>query len=658
MLTQLHQLSLAIRKASNRNSFAKTERLFDEDGEYLIVKNSLHGPDHSENTVIRVRYEITDVFRDFVKQVLESRWLKSVDTKSIDKRFRQYRETLLDRCSDAIATRRRQLAYFRGHQSRLEKQRKTKFVSGIQQPAQPSPQPSMPKPQQHIVETMSSGLLETPAKPKFSFEEGSEFTSSETVPSEFQLKSFRLAPQPMSSPSTTSSEGRAFQGTGFEVPTPPPIETGEKEKACPYCCLVLPVDTFSRRKKSKKWRNHLLEDIQPYICLFANCSLGGKCYRTFKDWRTHLNQPHNGGWSCPACNTQEIPAGDRAAIFDTSADFQSHLNLEHPEFDSSSVQELVRNAAHPALPPKQCFVCLEEVTGLLSLQGHMANHLESAFLLALPWRDDIEEEGEMASDKPLSVVESDNEGAQDIVAVGGLNDLWDLGTEQVNNLPRSDRLSPHVFASRLLEIDSRPISGEQRVEILQSWVSRRTLSLRPVVLAVIAVHYFMQGREMHMQQNHYPGSPTSTFNSMISHDSLRPSAYVIIFIFRTRKVCRRRIGWYRSKLRSVVCATFFICCTRRQLRRSLMSRLRASVWAIIFVSLLRKAIRKPQTTSWWKNDSASGSTRVRGRAGLRHVAAEKVKELQETDPEQVHRLQHGPPFPAFVPRPRGSSEES
>jgi hypothetical protein len=475
----LHQLSLAIRKASNRNSLTRIPRLFDLDSGYTVIRERRENAGDSGTLVKTVRFETSSAFEDFVRKVLVSRWLRPSHEAALDSEQKGYRQALLDRCVATVSIRRRQLAYFQSHQLRLAQRNSAKFIPTPQQRANLKPDQQFTKQLEgkHLLPVALKAL--GPDLPILY--ESSNANPSETVGSEFQSNTFRLPP-PSSAPSSTTSstaDGGFGSGGPFEVPPPPKLEAEEKEKACPYCCLVLPAKTFLTQKKAKRWERHLLEDLQPYICLFANCSQRGKSYSSFKDWQAHLSQPHSHSWLCPLHSEDADDADEESLLFGTLANFENHLSTYHADLNPLTA-DLVHRASQPAVLPQWCFVCFEELPSLPILQKHMANHFKSMSLLALPWRDDIGDEEALSSGRLMSSAGPSDASHPSETDLAGINLLESADTDAT--LPGPARtLKPKEFASLLSIVKANPITAQDRVRNLETWATGQTSSLTPGV---------------------------------------------------------------------------------------------------------------------------------------------------------------------------------
>jgi len=484
-ITTLHQLSLAIRRASNRNSLAKVPALYDTDKGYTFCRE----PETQDDPVVwtaggtchhgtnaDVRFDISVNFEEFVRRALMSRWLRhlsSNDEAELGEENRRVRQILLERCVTAVSMRRRQLAYFRSHQRRIEQERVDKLTSKSKQL-----DPNLLQQHDASVKLDKGKQLDRPLGPTgLSLERPdapSNATHEETVVSEFLLEAFRPPPA-SSAPSSTASTtaGGGFEGCGpFEVPPPPKLEKYTREKACPYCCLVLPAKTFSTQKRAKRWERHILEDLQPYICLFANCSVPGRTYSSFTAWQAHLGRPHYHSWRCsmhPEDSHGDAGGGGKPFTFDTLSKLQRHLKAFHPDLNpSTAAGDSLNHAPQLAELPEWCFVCLEQTPSPAVLQQHVAKHLKNIFILALPWRDDLADDEALASDGLIgSAAIGSNLGGDSSAIVLADSSLWETEANMV--MPeQAEKVGGHEFSSLLSWVNAQPIDQQDRLE---TWAS-------------------------------------------------------------------------------------------------------------------------------------------------------------------------------------------
>ncbi|TVY15688.1 hypothetical protein LARI1_G007666 [Lachnellula arida] len=182
------------------------------------------------------------------------------------------------------------------------------------------------------------------------------------------------------------------EGSRLQIPPAPEIPPGATEFECPYCCIILP----SEDRDEKRWRQHVVMDIDPYICLFESCSHHEQIFNKSTDWLGHMEWEHTLRWSCNQ--------GDNK-VFDNSASFEQHMTDEHPRVvENSGLDLLTRIASRPLdqmfevlfeICPlcdnspinqeqaNQAGVVLQKSTSVL-LQKHIEDYLISLAILSLP----------------------------------------------------------------------------------------------------------------------------------------------------------------------------------------------------------------------------------------------------------------------------------
>ena len=442
----LHRLSLAIRKASNRNTIAGLPKLVGFDEGYVWGKDTQDLLDKSGMPVDPMVFDTTTIFENFVHRALRLRWMITDVDNVLDAAMTRYRETMLRRCTSAISARRRQLTYFHKHQAKLANPHMGARRSDARTTAAPTPQPKKHS-NDLLIPSTSTPVFKSAAsgEPR----QAPSATLSGTVPSDFELALFR--PPPSESAPSSTGTGSSAGGLGvvgpFEVPPPPEVASLEKEKICPYCCIVYPGKTFSASRRSRRWRKHLLDDLQPYVCLFENCDQGGTTYRTFKTWQTHLNKSHVQRWVCYMSHDDEV-IEPKDSSFETVEDFQEHVKLSHEDLNSAELHALRQTASPRATLPRWCFVCLSDQTNEATLQQHMAKHFETAFILALPSRDDIGDTSGQSSGRPSGGSGGSHGQLPAEVAITNIKDLFPDDEESIQ-IQTGQSLSATEFKTRL-----------------------------------------------------------------------------------------------------------------------------------------------------------------------------------------------------------------
>ncbi|EHK23943.1 uncharacterized protein TRIVIDRAFT_127290, partial [Trichoderma virens Gv29-8] len=149
---------------------------------------------------------------------------------------------------------------------------------------------------------------------------------------------------------------------------------------CPLCRTIIMIDNRS------SWK-----DLQPYICLFDNCSSPNQLYQSRHDWVAHMKQEHWVSWSCVfGCS----------GSFDTQESFKGHLATVHGQSSKSTDLQVVANLCRFPTETNivgMCPLCLEyHIESSKRYQSHVGDHLERLALFVLPHTvyDDSDEESD------------------------------------------------------------------------------------------------------------------------------------------------------------------------------------------------------------------------------------------------------------------------
>ena len=142
-------------------------------------------------------------------------------------------------------------------------------------------------------------------------------------------------------------------------------------------------------------RMHIIRDIRPYCCTFADCSAAKQTYGSQTEWLAHEFKCHRFAyeWVCVKGCGQ---------TFDRETDFHSHLRVQHTlgTLDIQGMGNKCRTHRAPE-PDRQtdCPLCGKTVTETrATLRRHLGRHLEEIALASLPpelyWSDGGSEENE------------------------------------------------------------------------------------------------------------------------------------------------------------------------------------------------------------------------------------------------------------------------
>ncbi|KAJ6099087.1 hypothetical protein N7467_000622 [Penicillium canescens] len=113
---------------------------------------------------------------------------------------------------------------------------------------------------------------------------------------------------------------------------------------CEWCFSPLPTDSF----EGAKWRRHVNEDHEPYVCISENCSESLMRFATSTQWLEHMLTAHGKlwhrevhappSWACPLCS-------DEDSAFSGPNDLTGHLeNVHAGTFTVTQVQAIVRQS--------------------------------------------------------------------------------------------------------------------------------------------------------------------------------------------------------------------------------------------------------------------------------------------------------------------------
>ncbi|KAK5094728.1 hypothetical protein LTR24_003428 [Lithohypha guttulata] len=145
-----------------------------------------------------------------------------------------------------------------------------------------------------------------------------------------------------------------------------------------------------------QWKNHVLHDIDPYVCLFEDCATSNVLYKSSDDWWQHTQTHHRISWFCPT-------AAHRQQTFGSRAELEAHLRSEHANsVPSNQMAFILDDSVYPLHPIFEvCPICGTTADLLRSsktsasellilstqiqdpLRRHIESHLDEIALLSL-----------------------------------------------------------------------------------------------------------------------------------------------------------------------------------------------------------------------------------------------------------------------------------
>jgi len=379
---RLHRLSIAIRRSSSKTQGSKAtqEQFIDEEG--------------------------TDIVKIF-----EERCVMQI----LKRKFSNADDSLCKRLARGCADRRRKFLYLRRHQHRLKGKRHSS--SGDQM--QPTIIHDDPKTSFNVRFAEDSRGEQRESKPTFSV---SKTNLTTTTASKFQRSEFRFSPSAMSSQSTVKSIVASTQITveSSFIPPPPHVAPGASEFLCPYCRKVQP----AIERTVKRWKQHFLRDLEPYMCVVDDCAEAHECFSDSQKWLRHM-ESHGKVFVCHLHPTREGPQR-----FHNENDFDHHMQIRHASMSLPQRQRLkgLRSGGAkveistcplcgwvPTQAPKPGASVANYEPAYKELLHHIANELHSIAMLSLLEADEIAES--LPSEPSIRVADESTQAADNVSIV-------------------------------------------------------------------------------------------------------------------------------------------------------------------------------------------------------------------------------------------------
>ncbi|KAG5657293.1 hypothetical protein KAF25_005857 [Fusarium avenaceum] len=146
------------------------------------------------------------------------------------------------------------------------------------------------------------------------------------------------------------------------------------EVTCPYCFHILPIREVINEKK---WKLHVKNDLDPYVCLFEKCNSPDHLYSNSSTWVKHMKE-HTLRWRCKSKVHGEFLA-------DNKTDYVEHMRTSHPgKFTLAQLSILAdRNAHTSGALFTVCPLCGVDKTNT-PMEHHVVGHMRLLALRSLP----------------------------------------------------------------------------------------------------------------------------------------------------------------------------------------------------------------------------------------------------------------------------------
>ncbi|KAL8962236.1 MAG: hypothetical protein Q9193_001328 [Seirophora villosa] len=307
---------------------------------------------------------------------IDTHFYEEWDQRHLQEKYPRADPALLERLGKANSTRRKYFKYREQHREKLSLPQNEEVPGSKNAPATESVARSQAHNQKShtIVEGNPSIRQPTIAK--------ESTTASTFVPRSLPLPLNIDTPDQLSdaaTQTTTGSQSSAVQDC-LSIPSPPKESESAAEFECPYCYTIFSYRTLDPRKRKKDWRQHVLRDLQPYVCTFNGCSQLGTLYERRSDWMRHETQCHRREWSCNAKGHDVYPTRD---------ELKTHMERQHKDsFKADHLEQIVDLLERPANSTRSaCPLCCDERYGDLDvyhLERHLGRHLQVVASFTLP----------------------------------------------------------------------------------------------------------------------------------------------------------------------------------------------------------------------------------------------------------------------------------
>ena len=140
-------------------------------------------------------------------------------------------------------------------------------------------------------------------------------------------------------------------------------------------------------------RRHVLRDLQPYVCTYADCDLLEHFFASRSEWYSHEMQCHRVEWFC---NIKGHPQ------YTEKHDFLEHMKSSHyTTFNIDQESKVLGMFKLPSRTPYgKCNLCSRPD---VKIKSHVARHLEQMALFALPRSNEAAGHGSEGLDSTAGV---------------------------------------------------------------------------------------------------------------------------------------------------------------------------------------------------------------------------------------------------------------
>ena len=457
------------------------------------MRTELQQLQHSISSSIKNLYQISILVRRnpvphdrLVKSAkIDTAFYEEFDKRHVHEKFPHASLDLVERLGKAISKRRKFFKYREQHRQKLSFLPNNGAIRGATQKLQMIPTTQSRSQSQTIDVRKAMGTeRDTPSLPQSTNAKESTTASTFVVqPSQFPLNLDTIDQQSDAATQTTHHSTSSMSPDHLNIPKAPKASQDADEFECPYCYTIYRFRARDSYKRKREWEQHVLRDLQPYLCTFGGCSQSNTLYERQREWMNHEVQHHRREWSCNA------PGHD---VFKDRNDFEAHMSSQHKDsYEKEQLDGIIDMLERPAASSRfPCLLCLDERykdLDLEQLKRHLGHHLQVLATFALPstgYESRASDDSVIAQDARRT----DSEGSQDVETsqeniiymddrdhrkVGVYNDI-DSAHGNPSELKSTYLHDLSVFRYR---VENHMVSKGFAERCLQSWTSNSSSSL-------------------------------------------------------------------------------------------------------------------------------------------------------------------------------------
>lgn len=413
------------------------------------------------------------------------------DVRHVQERFPQADQSLWERLGKANSRRRKYFIYREQHRERLSAPQNQvgKDPVGVRLASQsengPEPQVADLQRDRAIEEDTPNARQPTTAK---------QSTTASTfvprpVPASLNLEI--IDQQSDAATQTTTESISSMAQDHLMIPNPPKASGDATEFECPYCYTIFHYRARDPWGRKKEWKQHVLRDLQPYVCTFGGCSQANTLYERRSDWMHHEIQSHRREWSCNATGHK---------VYKTRNDLKNHMNSEHDgSFNTDKLNQIVDLLERPASFSRfSCPLCHDARFVSLDLEQlgrHLGRHLQILATFALP---SIGNDGRASNDSVAAQdsTQSDGETRKSVSLTSKDTPVFGESPSDISQTfdpEKSDSITPlgqrnpylHQLAAFQTEVGDQQVSLGVAGHWLNDWAKQDPLRTQNLSLSEI-----------------------------------------------------------------------------------------------------------------------------------------------------------------------------